>query len=104
MNPVERAATETHELGPADYAAPPAGGTSRGKVSKPTFIGKKGLIPALVIIGLILSLPLVLGIVAFVRARRWKRITRENPRNTLPPLPTGYRKERGDEQELASHS
>jgi len=58
MNPPTRPPTETHELGPADYAAPPAGGTSRGKISKPTIIGKKGLIPGLIVVGLILLIPI----------------------------------------------
>lgn len=104
MNPPTRPKTQTHELGPADYAAPPAAGASRGKVSKPTFVGKKGLIPALSVFALILLIPIGLGLGAFVRARRWKKRTKSDPRNTLPPLPSSYRKERDGEHELASHS
>jgi hypothetical protein len=44
------------------------------------------------IIGLVLLIPLGLGIGAFVRARRWRRMVRASGRTELPPLPTGYAK------------
>jgi hypothetical protein len=103
MNPATRPATETHELGPADYAAPPSGGTSRGKAPRPaTAIGKKGLIPGLIIVGLILLIPLGIGLVVLYRGWRWRKLTRSNPRNTLPELPSSYRKTQEDDHELAT--
>lgn len=100
MNPPERPATVTHELGPADYAAP--GSSPRhNEVAKPHHVG---ILPIVGILALVLMIPLVLGIVAFRRHRRWQKTVRESGRTELPPLPSTYRREREEDKELASHS
>jgi hypothetical protein len=50
-----------------------------------------GIVPVILILSLILLIPLAFGVVALVRARRWKRMVRSNSRSELPPLPSGYR-------------
>jgi hypothetical protein len=84
MNPPVRPATVTHELGPADYAAPPA--TSRTSATK-TRASRSYLLPVLGIFLVVLSIPLTLGGVALLRAQRWKRAVRAGGRTELPPLP-----------------
>jgi hypothetical protein len=81
--------SKTHEIGPADFKAPPP--TSQTPSSSPK-IGNIGIVPVVSIIGLVLLIPLGLGIGAFVRARRWRRMVRASGRTELPPLPTGYAK------------
>jgi hypothetical protein len=51
---------------------------------------------------LVLLIPLTLGVVALLRARRWKRAVRESGRTELPPLPSGYRGTPEEQQKLAS--
>ena len=83
MNPVTK---KTHEVGPADFVAPPpASQTPNGKHT----IGM-GIVPVIAILSLILLIPLAFGVVALLRARRWKRMVRSSSRNELPPLPSGY--------------
>jgi hypothetical protein len=79
--------SKTHEVGPADFKAPPP--TSQTPSSSPA-LGNLGIVPVVLIIGLVLLIPLGLGIGAFVRARRWRRMIRASGRTELPPLPTGY--------------
>jgi hypothetical protein len=100
MNPATRPATVTHELGPADYAAPPASNTSKSAGGGSHF----GLLPVLAILGLVLLIPLTLGGVALVRARRWRAAVRESGRTELPPLPGTYRGEREEKEKVTSHS
>jgi hypothetical protein len=87
MNPPQY--TTTHELGPADYAS--AGAHGHGSPDKP-LLGHVGIAPALGILALVLLVPLSIGGVAVVRARRWRRHVRASDRRTLPPLPSGYLK------------
>jgi hypothetical protein len=101
MNPPTRPATVTHELGPADYASPPA--TQRNtSTSKPG--GHSLLIPVVAIFALVLLIPLSLGIVALVRARRWRREVGARGRTELPPLPSSYRGRGEERKNVATHS
>jgi hypothetical protein len=84
MNPVTK---KTHEVGPADFAAPPP--ASQTPTNKST-IGA-AILPVVSILALILLVPLSFGAVALVRARRWRRLVRERSGTELPPLPSGYR-------------
>jgi hypothetical protein len=81
MNPVRGS---SHEVGPLDFTA--AGSQAAARPTKAR-LGGIGLLPVLGIIGLVLLIPLALGIVALVRARRWRRRIRETGRRELPPLP-----------------
>ncbi len=83
MNPVTKT---THEVGPADFAAPAAAQSPRGK----PVLGRIGIVPVLSILALILLIPVTLGAIALLRARRWKRSVRERARTELPPLPSSY--------------
>jgi hypothetical protein len=79
MNPVRSA---THEIGPADFEAPPPSGAPASH-AKPTFWR---LAP---VIGVVALAPLVLlafGAAAFLRGRRWRRMVAAG-RTELPPLP-----------------
>ena len=99
MNPPERAATVTHELGPADYATPPP--TSRtSTTSNPS--SHSFLLPVVAVFALVLLIPLALGIAAFVRARRWRKAVRASGRTELPPLPSSYRGGAEEQKKLAS--
>jgi hypothetical protein len=80
--------TGLHEVGPADFAAPPPGSSREpGKA----LLGHAGLLPVIGILGLVLLIPIGVGVGALVRARRWRRAVRARDRSALPPLPTGYR-------------
>jgi hypothetical protein len=98
MNPPVRPATVTHELGPADYSAPPP--TSRTAATKSPS-SHSYLLPVAAIFAIVLLIPLTLGGIALLRARRWKRSVRARGRTELPPLPSGYRRGPEDPQELA---
>ncbi len=84
MNPVTK---KTHEIGPADFVAPPP--TSQTPNGKSTI--KVGILPVVGILALILLIPLSFGVIALLRARRWKRMVRASSRSDLPPLPSSYR-------------
>jgi hypothetical protein len=84
MNPVTK---KTHEVGPADFVAPPP--SSRTPNGKSTI--KVGILPVVGILALILLIPLSFGVIALVRARRWKRMVRASSKTELPPLPSSYR-------------
>jgi hypothetical protein len=100
MNPPTRPATVTHELGPADYAAPP--GTQRNSsTAKPG--GRSLLIPVIAVLAIVLLIPLVLAGVALVRARRF-RAAGARGRTELPPLPSTYRRRDEEQEKVASHS
>jgi hypothetical protein len=101
MNPPVRPATVTHELGPADYASPPP--TQRNQ-STATPGGHSLLIPVVAILAIVLLIPLSLGGVALVRARRWRRTISRRGGNELPPLPSTYRRQDEEREEVASHS
>jgi hypothetical protein len=99
MNPPVRPATVTHELGPADYAAPPP--TSRtSTTSSPS--SRSFLLPVVGIFAILLLIPIALGVGAFLRARRWRRTVRAGGRTELPPLPGSYRSEAEEQKKLAS--
>jgi hypothetical protein len=99
MNPPVRPATVTHELGPADYAAPPP--TSRtSTTSSPS--SHSFLLPVIGIFAIVLLIPLALGVGALFRARRWRRTVRAAGRTELPPLPSSYRQGAEEQNELAS--
>ena len=99
MNPPVRPATVTHELGPADYAAPPP--TSR--TSHDTSPSSHSfLLPVIAIFAVVLLIPLALGGVALLRARRWRRAVRASGRTELPPLPPSYRGGAEEQKKLAS--
>ncbi|MGN6799593.1 MAG: hypothetical protein ACTHKS_15740 [Gaiellaceae bacterium] len=100
MNPPERPSTVTHELGPADYAAPPP--TQRtSTTASPS--SRSLLLPVVGIFAILLLIPLGLGVAALVRARRWRRTVRASGRTELPPLPSSYRGGAEEQKELASH-
>jgi hypothetical protein len=84
MNPVTK---KTHEIGPADFFAPPP--TSQTPNGKSTM--KIGILPVVGILALILLVPLSFAVIALLRARRWKRMVRASSRTELPPLPSTYR-------------
>ncbi len=100
MNPPVRPATVTHELGPADYAAPPAdladvdhdepleplvpaagGRDLRDRAARSRWRSEPGRSCA---------------------ARRWRRSVRASGRTELPPLPSSYRGGAEEQKELAS--
>jgi hypothetical protein len=83
MNPITR---KTHEVGPADFAAPGSKSQPAGK----QVIGNLGILPIVGILALVLLIPLTLGLLALVRARRWRRRVKDTGRTDLPPLPAGY--------------
>jgi hypothetical protein len=86
-----------HEIGPADFAAPAT--SSASAPEKKSALGKIGLLPIVLVLGLVPLTALGFGLFALVRARRWKRRTRALPRmRDLPPLPTGYRPEADDHE------
>jgi hypothetical protein len=99
MNPPVRPVTVTHELGPADYAAPPP--VSRTSATKSPS-SHSYLLPVVAIFLVLLLIPLTLGAVALIRARRWKRAVRASGRTELPPLPSTYRPGSEEQNELAS--
>lgn len=99
MNPPVRPSTVTHELGPADYAAPPP--TSRtSTTSSPS--SHSFLLPVVGIFAIVLLIPLALGAGALLRAHRWRRTVRDSGRTELPPLPSSYRGGAEKQKELAS--
>jgi hypothetical protein len=75
-----------HEVGPADFAAQ---GSQQVAPSK-GLLGSIGIAPAVSVLALAFLLPLSLGVIALVRARRWRRRVRSSGRTELPPLPSGY--------------
>jgi hypothetical protein len=83
-----RVTKTTHEIGPADFAAPPASPTPRGKAR----LGAFGLIPLFGLLALGLLVPLGFAGAALVRARRWKRQVQVSARTELPPLPSTFAK------------
>ena len=88
-----------HEVGPADFAAPPpASQTPNGKAG----IGHIGILPVVLILGLILLFPLSFAAIALVRARRWRRLVTETARRELPPLPSSYAPPTRETHDLAS--
>jgi hypothetical protein len=95
MNPVTK---KTHEIGPADFVAPPPSSqTPNGKSTNGI-----GIVPVLAILALILLIPLTFGVVALLRARRWKRMVRAGARTELPPLPSGYLADKTEPQQTAA--
>jgi hypothetical protein len=87
-----------HEVGPADFAPPPGQSGSGGSKA---VLGGIGILPAVVIFGLILLIPFGVGAVALLRARRWRRHVRQSDRTSLPPLPSGYLRSSDEEREPA---
>jgi hypothetical protein len=76
----------THELGPADFAAPGA----KGQGTPETVKHNLGILPIVLILALVILVPIGVGAGALVRARRWRRHVRTDARTNLPPLPSGY--------------
>jgi hypothetical protein len=76
-----------HEVGPADFGAPGGGSTSPTK----TRLGSDYLIPIVAILSAAFVIPLVLGLVVFLRSRRRKRQIRAEGRTELPPLPSSFK-------------
>jgi hypothetical protein len=99
MNPVNRPKTVTHEIGPADFAAPPP--TSRTPKQGEARLGHSALVPIISILALVLLIPLTVGGIALLRARRWRRRVRAEARTELPPLPSSYFNERREDREKA---
>lgn len=83
-----RVTKTTHEIGPADFAAPAP--SAPAPAAKPR-LGKIGLLPIVGILALIVLIPLLLGGIALVRARRWRRQIRASARTEMPPLPRSLR-------------
>lgn len=87
MNPVTRAATETHEIGPADFAAPPpAQQAPKDKAA----LGHSAILIVVFILALVFLIPLTVGGIAIYRARRWRRMVRERTGGQMPQLPPSY--------------
>jgi hypothetical protein len=80
-----------HEVGPADFAAPATGASTPQKKSA---LGSIGLLPIVILLALVPATGLGLGLLALVRASRFRRrvVTAERSRE-LPPLPSGYSRE-----------
>lgn len=78
----------THEVGPADFAAPPATSSAPHGSAR---LGKFGILPVVAILAAVLLIPLSLALVALTRARRWKRQVDESGRREMPMLPARYR-------------
>lgn len=93
-----RVTKTTHEIGPADFAAPPPSSTPNGHAA----LGDLGLLPVIGLLLLVLVVPLVFGAIAFRRHRRWRRHVRTAARTELPPLPEGYLRDRSKEPETLS--
>jgi cadmium resistance protein CadD (predicted permease) len=49
------------------------------------------LIPVVSILGLVILIPLTIGIGVALRARRWRKQVRASDRTELPALPARYR-------------
>jgi hypothetical protein len=96
MNPPKK--KTYHEIGPADFVSPPA--VSRTPSNKAR-IGHIGILPVVLILGLVLALPLSFAGIALVRARRWRRLVQTAARTELPPLPDGYRTDAREDADLA---
>jgi hypothetical protein len=94
-----RVTRTTHEIGPADFAAPAPSGTAP---SGSAALGAVGLAPLFGVLGLGLLVVLAFGVVALVRARRWRRLVRETGRTELPPLPKSYLRDRSERPETLS--
>jgi hypothetical protein len=89
----------THEIGPADFAAPaPGGATPSGHAT----LGRAGIFPVVGVLLLVLLVPLSVAGIALVRARRWRRQVRAAGHTDLPPLPKRYLRERSERPESAS--
>lgn len=84
-NPVR---ANQREVGPADFQAPGSGG---GPPQGKPRLGHSWLLPVVAILSLALLIPFGLGVAVFVRARRRRRQQAADPRNVLPPLPSGSR-------------
>jgi hypothetical protein len=85
MNPVTKT---THEIGPADFAAPAGASSAASNTSGGS---KASLIPVVSILGLVILIPLTIGIGVALRARRWRKQVRASDRTELPALPARYR-------------
>jgi hypothetical protein len=76
------------EVGPADFAAGGAPGTS----SPPeTTTHDSRIAPVLAVLGAVILIPLALALVALRRARRFRRQARSSGRQEIPSLPARYR-------------
>ena len=75
-----------HEIGPADFQAPSASGSS-APTSKPR-LGSSWLLPLVGLLSLAFVIPLTVGGVVFVRSRRAKR---RHAVESMPQLPSSYR-------------
>jgi len=93
-----RVTKTTHEIGPADFAAPPPSSTPHGHAA----LGNLGLLPIAGLLALALLVPLGFAGVAFRRHRRWRHHVRTTARTELPPLPEGYLRDRSEQPETLS--
>jgi hypothetical protein len=89
--------SSTHELGPADFAAPGAKGQGTPDTTKHNL----GMLPIALLLALVILVPLGVGVGALVRARRWRRHVRTAERTSLPPLPSGYLRESQERRDPA---
>ena len=76
-----------HELGPADFNAPAGSSGAPAPVSKPR-LGSSWLLPLIGLLSLAFVIPITVGGTVFVRSRRRRR---QQPRESLPRLPSSYR-------------
>ncbi|HZQ80790.1 MAG TPA: hypothetical protein VFB25_02315 [Gaiellaceae bacterium] len=93
-----RVTKTTHEIGPADFAAPPPSSTPHARA----VLGGFGLLPIVALLGLVLLVPAGFGAIALVRARRWRRQSRASRGSELPPLPASYLRQHPEQSESLS--
>ena len=80
------------EVGPADFSAPAAASTKEKPADKPA-LSRTWLTSLIgVIVGVLVLIPLSLGIGVYIRRRRWERTVSEEGRTELPALPPNARK------------
>jgi hypothetical protein len=95
-----------HEIGPADFAAPGTAAASAPPAGK-SVLGGIGLLPILLLLGLVPLTGVSLGVFALARRARRRLHHPAAPERSreLPPLPTGYRHDTdGREREPAGRS
>ncbi|MGH3001753.1 MAG: hypothetical protein ACRDM1_03640 [Gaiellaceae bacterium] len=79
---------QTPEVGPADFAAGAAVGSSG---TSDTTAHRFRILPVLAVLAAIVLVPLLLGGIALRQALRWRRRVQSSGTRAIPPLPERYR-------------